>query len=56
MCKLQMVAVEFKVSDASDGTLSEALYTARFAWRNEELVWFGDLPPGVTSSIAHRGY
>lgn len=57
MCKLQMVAVEFKVSDASHGTQSEeALYTARFAWRNDELVWFGDLPPEVTSSIAHRGY
>ncbi|WP_192804602.1 LppP/LprE family lipoprotein [Rhodococcus erythropolis] len=56
LSKDKMVAVEFKIPGPVSAGPPKALYTARFAWRNEELVWFGDLPPGVTSSIARRGY
>lgn len=56
MSKDKMVAIEFKIPGSSNAGPPKALYTARFAWRDDELVWFGELPPGVTSSIAKRGY
>lgn len=56
MSKDKMIAIEFKIPGSPAAGPAEALYTARFGYRDGALVWFGELPPNVTSSIAKRGY
>ena len=54
---MRWVAIEVR-EPAPDGQ-SSAVYTARFMLKNGkdgELLWFGDLPDGVTSSIATCGW
>jgi hypothetical protein len=56
MSKDNMVAVQFKLPGSDHAGPSAAIYTARFTWRDERLLWFGELLPGATSSIAECGY